>query len=82
VKAEAFTKLTYQRNAELLCDQLERREAAATMRAYAAEVEARAEQLDDPDAEDARELSAPPFLKLRSTRDPAVRGRKPKIATQ
>jgi hypothetical protein len=57
VKKEAFTKLTYQRNAELLCDQLERREAAATMRMYAGDVEARAEQLTGSDAEGAKKWS-------------------------
>jgi hypothetical protein len=54
----AFTKLTYQRNAELLVDQLQRREAAATMRTYAEEVDAQAEQLSDPDREEARQSSA------------------------
>lgn len=46
VKAEAFTKLTYERNAEQLHDQLRRRQAVATMRVYADEIEARAGQLD------------------------------------
>lgn len=58
VKQEAFTKLSYQRNAELLRDQLERRQAAATMRTYADEVEARAEQFDDPEKEGARKWAA------------------------
>lgn len=58
VKQEAFTKLTYERNTELLRDQLERREAAATMRTYAHEVEARAEELDSPGSEEAREWAA------------------------
>jgi hypothetical protein len=57
VKKEAFTKLTYERNAELLREQLERQQAAATMRTYAEEVEARAEQLSDPDADEARKWS-------------------------
>lgn len=55
VKQEAFTKLTYERNTELLRDQLERREAAATMRTYADEVEARAKELDSPGSDEARE---------------------------
>jgi len=46
VKKEAFARLTYERNAEMLRDQLERRQAAATMRIYADEVNARAGQLD------------------------------------
>lgn len=58
VKQEAFTKLTYQRNAELLREQLERRHDAAMMRTYANEVEARAEQLNDADADEARKWSA------------------------
>lgn len=58
VKQEALIKLTYQRNAELLRDQLERRRDAAMMRTYADEVEARAERLNDADAGDARKWSA------------------------
>jgi len=54
VKQEAFTKLTYQRNAELLGDQLERRRAVVAMRAYADEIGARAEQLNGPHTEEAR----------------------------
>lgn len=57
VKQEALTKLTYQRNTELLGDQLERRWDAAMMRTYADEVEARAEQLNDTDADEARRWS-------------------------
>lgn len=58
VKKEAFTKLTYERNAEMLRDQLERRQAAATMRAYADEVDAQADQLDESVRDEAREWSA------------------------
>lgn len=58
VKQEALTKLTYQRNAELLRDQLERRRDAAMMRTYADDIEARAEQLNDADADGARKWSA------------------------
>lgn len=58
VKKEAFAKLTYERNAEMLSDQLERRQAAATMRAYADEVRAHAELLSDPDSGEARKWSA------------------------
>ncbi|OBH00302.1 hypothetical protein A5696_16255 [Mycobacterium sp. E2699] len=58
VKKEAFTKLTYERNAEMLRDQLERRQAAATMRTYADEVNARADRLNDPFQDEARKWSA------------------------
>lgn len=54
VKKEAFTKLTYQRNAEILSEQLGRRQEATAMRIYADEVDARADQLDDSEAEEAR----------------------------
>ena len=53
VKNEAFTKLTYQRNAEQLRDQLEQRRAVAEMRAYADEVEERAKDGDAPESDDA-----------------------------
>lgn len=58
VKQEAFTKLSYERNAEMLRDQLERRQAAATMRTYADEVEAQAERFDDPDKKAARKCGS------------------------
>jgi hypothetical protein len=58
VKKEAFKRLTYQRNAEMLRDQLQRRHAAAVMRTYADEVIAQADRLDDPDADEARNWSA------------------------
>lgn len=58
VKKEAFTKLTYERNAEMLRDQLERRQAAATMRTYADEVDAQANQLNHADGDEARNWSA------------------------
>ncbi len=58
VKKEAFTKLTYERNAEMLRDQLERRQAAAAMRTYADEVNARADKLSDPVRDEARNWSA------------------------
>lgn len=58
VKKEAFTKLTYERNAEMLRDQLERRHAAAIMRTYADEVNAQADQLNGPDGDEARSWSA------------------------
>lgn len=54
VKQEAFTKLTYQRNAEMLSDQLQRRQSVAAMRTYAHEIEARALQLNASDADEAR----------------------------
>lgn len=57
VKKEAFTKLTYERNAEMLRDQLERRHTAAAMRVYADEVGAYADQLDDSVKDEARKWS-------------------------
>lgn len=58
VKKEAFTKLTYERNAEMLRDQLKRRQAAAAMRTYADEVNAQADQISGPLRDEAREWSA------------------------
>lgn len=58
VKKEAFTKLAYQRNAESLEDQLKRLHAAATMRTYAHEVEARADQVNEPGQDEARKWAA------------------------
>lgn len=58
VKQEAFTKLSYERNADRLRDELDRRQSAATMRAYADEVAGRAEQLDDEDGGEARKWAA------------------------
>lgn len=58
VKKEAFTKLTYERNADMLRDQLERRQAAAAMRTYADEVNAQADQLNGPLRDEARKWSA------------------------
>ncbi|MDZ7917744.1 MAG: hypothetical protein U5O16_39020 [Rhodococcus sp. (in: high G+C Gram-positive bacteria)] len=55
VKQEAFTKLSYERNADRLRDELDRRQSAAAMRTYAEEVAERAEQLDDENGEEARE---------------------------
>lgn len=46
VKADAFRALTYARNAERLCDELARREAAAAMRAYADDIDAHAASLE------------------------------------
>lgn len=53
VEQEAFTKLTYERNAKQLQDQLERRREAAEMRVYAQEIEAQAEQREGLEKEDA-----------------------------
>ncbi|AYF77733.1 hypothetical protein D7D52_32380 [Nocardia yunnanensis] len=55
VKQAAFIELTYERNAEHLRDQLTRRDAATSMRAYADEVNAQAARLGDDAAEAARE---------------------------
>lgn len=57
VKKRAFTELTYERNAERLRDELARRDAAAAMREYADEIDARATQLDDEAVAAAREWS-------------------------
>ena len=53
IEQEAFTKLTYQRNTEQLHDQLKRRQAVAEMRVYAQEIEAQAEQREEPEKQDA-----------------------------
>lgn len=53
VKQEAFIKLTYERNAKQLHDQLERRRAATEMRVYAQIIEAQAGQREGPEKEDA-----------------------------
>lgn len=58
VKQEAFTKLTYQRNAEMLVDQLQRRQAVAAMRAYADEIDAQADHLDGSGRDSARDWSS------------------------
>lgn len=58
VRREAFTKLTYERNADQLRDELDRRQSAATMRAYADEVAGRAERLDEVDGGEARKWAA------------------------
>lgn len=55
VKKEAFAKLTYERNAERLRDELARRDAAAAMRAYAGEIDAHAASLGTSDQQRARE---------------------------
>lgn len=55
VKREAFTKVSYERNAARLRDQLKRRDDAAKMRAYAQEVDAQAASLSQEDAQAARE---------------------------
>ena len=58
VKQDAFTKLSYERNADRLRDELDRRQSAAAMRTYAEEVAERAEQLDDENGEEARKWAA------------------------
>ena len=42
VKKKAFVRVAYERNAERLLAELDSRDAAATMRAYADEIDARA----------------------------------------
>jgi len=58
VRKEAFVRVAYERNAERLRAQLDSRDAAAAMRAYAGQVDARAEALEAPDAQAAREWAA------------------------
>ncbi|WP_254593078.1 hypothetical protein [Prescottella equi] len=55
VKAEAFSKLAYARNAERLRDELARRQATVSMRAYADEIDAHAASLEARENEAARE---------------------------
>jgi hypothetical protein len=54
VKKEAFVRVAYERNAERLLAELDSRDAAATMRAYADEIDARAATLEAPAARAAR----------------------------
>ncbi|WP_371750665.1 hypothetical protein [Mycobacteroides sp. LB1] len=72
VKQEAFTKLTYERNTELLRDQLDRRQAAAAMRTYAREIEVRAEQLDASAADEARKWAA--WIRQHADRTDSING--------
>jgi hypothetical protein len=58
VKKEAFAKLTYERNAERLRDQLARRDAAAAMCRYATEIITHAAQLEASDEASAREWAS------------------------
>lgn len=51
----AFVPGAYERNVERLLSKLESRDAVAAMRTYADEVDARAAELKDPDAQAARE---------------------------
>jgi hypothetical protein len=55
VKKEAFIRVAYERNAERLLAELDSRGAAAAMRAYADEIDARAVALETPAAQAARE---------------------------
>jgi hypothetical protein len=72
VKQEAFTRLSYERNAEMLRDQLEHRHAVATMRMYASEIDARAEQFEDPDKEAASEWAA--WIRQHADRTDPIKG--------
>lgn len=54
LKQWAFAKLTYVREVELPRDQPQRQESVAAMRTYSYEITERAEQLNDPDADQAR----------------------------
>jgi hypothetical protein len=51
VKKEAFVRVAYERNAERLLAELDSRDAAAAMRAYAGEIDARAVDLEVPAAQ-------------------------------
>ena len=55
VKNEAFARVTHERNAERVLAELDRRNAAAAMRAYADEIDARAVALEDPAGREAHE---------------------------
>jgi hypothetical protein len=55
VKKQAFAKLSYQRNAERLTDELARRDTAAALRRYADEITARAAEPAHPGGAAARE---------------------------
>jgi hypothetical protein len=55
VKKEAFIHVAYERNAKRLLAELGSRDAAAAMRAYACEIDAHAAELENPDAQAARE---------------------------
>ena len=50
VKKEAFVRVAYERTSERLLAELDSRDAAATMRAYADEIDARAAALPAPAA--------------------------------
>jgi epoxyqueuosine reductase QueG len=55
VNKEAFIHVAYQRNAKRLLAELDSRDAAAAMRTYADEIDSHAAELEDPDAQAARE---------------------------
>jgi hypothetical protein len=55
VKKEAFIHVAYERNAKRLLAELDSRDAAAAMRAYADEIDAHTAELEDADAQAARE---------------------------
>ncbi|MGH3170201.1 MAG: 2OG-Fe(II) oxygenase, partial [Trebonia sp.] len=57
VRKEAFIRVAYERNAERLRAELDSRDAAAAMRAYADEIDARAAALEAQAAQEARELA-------------------------
>jgi hypothetical protein len=55
VKKEAFVRVAYERNAARLLAELDSRDTASAMRAYAGEIDAHAAALEAPDARSARE---------------------------
>ena len=54
VKKEAFVRVAYERNAKRLLAELNSRDAAAAMRAYADEIDARAATLETPAVQETR----------------------------
>ena len=73
VKKEAFIHVAYERNAKRLLAELDSRDAAAAMRAYADEIDAHAAELEDPDAQAAREWAK--WIRQHAERTEPLNGR-------
>lgn len=73
VKKEAFIHVAYERNAKSLLAELDSRDAAAAMRAYADEIDAHAAELEDPDAQAAREWAK--WIRQHAKRTDPLNGR-------
>lgn len=58
VKQEALVKVAYDHNAAQLGEQLDRRQAAASMRMYADDIESRTEEIEEPARTEATEWAA------------------------